>query len=417
MKEKILKIIGMILLLIVLALSLPFAVPRLMGYQLFEVTSQSMKPDIPKGSLIFVKSIDSDEVFEDDVITFYADGSKSKVVTHRVMEVNEEEEYFVTKGDANETEDADSVAYDQLIGKVAFTIPNGAAVAGFVYSMAGKVVLGIMIIIVLACWICSDIICKKSQNSKGRGFGSYILVTIGIILVVFSGYNLFKIFSDYKTSDDSYAKIQDEYVSEAKDDTQKEQNWYDEISVDFASLKSQNEDVIGWIYFENEDISYPIMYSGDDNYYLRKTFDRQAATAGSIFLEGQNNTDFNDAHSIIYGHNMKNLSMFGKLKYYNRDDTYYDGHQYFQILVDGKKYRYQIFSYETVDDTSDEYTVGFAHDDTFGEFVSKMTASSMKDTGITPTKDDKIVTLSTCSTSGDTYRFVVHGVRVDEHDD
>ena len=84
---------------------------------------------------------------------------------------------------------------------------------------------------------------------------------------------------------------------------------------------------------------------------------------------------------------MKNLSMFGKLKYYNRDENYYDSHQYFQILVDGKKYRYQIFSY----------------------------ASSMKDTGIVPTKDDKVVTLSTCSTSGETYRFVVHGVRVDEH--
>ena len=112
---------------------------------------------------------------------------------------------------------------------------------------------------------------------------------------------------------------------------------------------------------------------------------------------------------------MKNLSMFGKLKYYNRDENYYDSHQYFQILVDGKKYRYQIFSYETVSDDSDEYTVGFEPDETFGKFVQRMAASSMKDTGIFPTKDDKVVTLSTCSTSGETYRFVVHGVRVDEH--
>ena len=118
---------------------------------------------------------------------------------------------------------------------------------------------------------------------------------------------------------------------------------------------------------------------------------------------------------LIYGHNMKNLSMFGKLKYYNRDENYYDSHQYFQILVDGKKYRYQIFSYETVSDDSDEYTVGFEPDETFGKFVQRMAASSMKDTGIVPTKDDKVVTLSTCSTSGETYRFVVHGVRVDEH--
>ncbi len=260
---------------------------------------------------------------------------------------------------------------------------------------------------------------NKEKAPRKRGFISYLLLIVGIVLVIFSGYNLFKIFMDYKTSDDTYDKLQKEYVSESSEknteSTESETPWYDDIMVDFASLKEQNDDVIGWIYFENEDISYPIMYSGDDSYYLRKTFEREAATAGSIFLEGENNPDFNDCHTIIYGHNMKNLSMFGKLKYYNRDETYYDSHQYFQILVDGKKYRYQIFSYETVDDSSDEYTVGFAPDDTFGEFVSKMAAASMRDTGIVPTKDDKIVTLSTCSTSGDTYRFVVHGVRVDEH--
>ena len=162
-------------------------------------------------------------------------------------------------------------------------------------------------------------------------------------------------------------------------------------------------------------ISATCHVSGDNSYYLRKTFKREHATAGSIFLEGSNKTDFSDCHTIIYGHNMKNLSMFGKLKYYNRDENYYDSHQYFQILVDGKKYRYQIFSYETVSDDSDEYTVGFEPDETFGKFVQRMAASSMKDTGIVPTKDDKVVTLSTCSTSGETYRFVVHGVRVDEH--
>ena len=113
--------------------------------------------------------------------------------------------------------------------------------------------------------------------------------------------------------------------------------WYDDIDIDFAGLRSENPDVVGWIYFENEDISYPVMYSGDNSYYLRKTFKREHATAGSIFLEGSNKTDFSDCHTIIYGHNMKNLSMFGKLKYYNRDENYYDSHQYFQILVDGKK--------------------------------------------------------------------------------
>ncbi len=250
----------------------------------------------------------------------------------------------------------------------------------------------------------------------------FIVLIIGLALVAYSGYHLFKIYSDYNTSDKTYEKLQDEYAvddSKKDDDSTKgseaQSPWYDDIDIDFAGLRSENPDVVGWIYFENEDISYPVMYSGDNSYYLRKTFKREHATAGSIFLEGSNKTDFSDCHTIIYGHNMKNLSMFGKLKHYNRDENYYDSHQYFQILVDGKKYRYQIFSYETVSDDSDEYTVGFEPDETFGKFVQRMAASSMKDTGIVPTKDDKVVTLSTCSTSGETYRFVVHGVRVDEH--
>lgn len=249
----------------------------------------------------------------------------------------------------------------------------------------------------------------------------FIVLIIGLSLVAYSGYHLFKIFWDYRTSDKTYEKLQDAYAvddSKKSDDNDSEAAdtpWYDDIDIDFAGLRSENPDVVGWIYFENEDISYPVMYSGDNSYYLRKTFNREHATAGSIFLEGSNKTDFGDCHTIIYGHNMKNLSMFGKLKYYNRDENYYDSHQYFQILVDGKKYRYRIFSYETVSDDSDEYTVGFEPDETFGKFVQRMAASSMKDTGIVPTKDDKVVTLSTCSTSGETYRFVVHGVRVDEH--
>ena len=143
----------------------------------------------------------------------------------------------------------------------------------------------------------------------------WILLIVGLVLVVYSGINLYKIFSDYKSSDDLYDKLEHEYIAERKntENNAQEKQWYDDISVDFASLKQQNPDVVGWIYFENEDISYPVMYSGDDDYYLRKTFDRQHATAGSIFLEGNNNTDFNDCHTIIYGHNMKNLSMFGKL--------------------------------------------------------------------------------------------------------
>ena len=134
----------------------------------------------------------------------------------------------------------------------------------------------------------------------------FIVLIIGLSLVAYSGYHLFKIYSDYNTSDKTYEKLQDEYAvddSKKDDDSTKgseaQSPWYDDIDIDFAGLRSENPDVVGWIYFENEDISYPVMYSGDNSYYLRKTFKREHATAGSIFLEGSNKTDFSDCHTII----------------------------------------------------------------------------------------------------------------------
>ena len=114
----------------------------------------------------------------------------------------------------------------------------------------------------------------------------FIVLIIGLSLVAYSGYHLFKIYSDYNTSDKTYEKLQDEYAvddSKKNDDSSEAQSpWYDDIDIDFAGLRSENPDVVGWIYFENEDISYPVMYSGDNSYYLRKTFKREHATAGSI---------------------------------------------------------------------------------------------------------------------------------------
>ena len=90
------------------------------------------------------------------------------------------------------------------------------------------------------------------------------------------------------------------------------------------------------------------MYSGDDETYLRKSFDGTNSFAGSIFMEGINNPEFTDVNTIIYGHNMRNLSMFGLLKKYTRDDKYYDSNKYFQIITPNYAYRYLIFAYETL---------------------------------------------------------------------
>jgi sortase B len=202
-------------------------------------------------------------------------------------------------------------------------------------------------------------------------------------------------------------------AQQQEDTEQEEFHWYEMASVDLAGIQAENSDVIGWLFFENEDLSYPILFSGDDDLYLHTAVDGTSAKAGSIFMEGANTPDFEDSHTIIYGHNMRNLSMFGKLKYYKAKDDYYGDHMYFQIITDDVIYRYQIFAYEDVSVDSFVYEIPFAPNADFASFIEKIYKASYRDTGVVATENDKIVTLSTCSTED--HRFVVHAVRVDSH--
>lgn len=257
--------------------------------------------------------------------------------------------------------------------------------------------------------------------AKGKGgkkdIISMVIMVIGIIVIIISAYNLYKIMNDYHQSNKLYDNLENEFVTERvmdnEEETTEEVPWYELARVDLDSVKAINPDAVGWIYFENENISYPVLYSGDNETYLRTALDGSSATAGSIFMEGANQPDFQDCHTIIYGHNMKNLSMFGKLKYYKQPGYYEDNHAYFQIFTDNIVYRYEIFAYADVPADSFVFAVPYGPNDTFQEFINELYATSYDDTHVTATKDDKIITLSTCS-AGDN-RFVVHAVRVDAH--
>ncbi|MBE5835615.1 MAG: class B sortase [Butyrivibrio sp.] len=191
------------------------------------------------------------------------------------------------------------------------------------------------------------------------------------------------------------------------------ENWYDMYTVDFATLDTINPDIVGWVVWENEDISYPILYSGDNSTYLDTSFDGKELDSGSIFIDGRNTFSFDDDHNIVYGHNMKNLSMFGKLRYYKEDDSYYDDHKYIQVILPDRTERYEIFAYNTVKADSIVYNVSYDSVEDYAEFINYICLASYNPTGIYVTTDDKILTFSTC-TSSDDKRFVVHAVKMDE---
>ncbi len=193
--------------------------------------------------------------------------------------------------------------------------------------------------------------------------------------------------------------------------------WESQISVDLPTLCTQYPDVKGWLFFENEDISYPILQGESDEEYIRTSYLGQNSSAGSIFMEALNSPDFSDPHTIIYGHNMRNRTMFGSLRNYLNTPGYYDEHQYFQIITlnpDGQtvKRRYRVFAYGKTNSTSKIYTVCRQHDAGFADVSQYIQQNSAIRTGISLDITDQIVTLSTCK-SGDS-RLAVSGVMISE---
>ena len=428
------RILGTIIVIMVIFMCIPFVVPKVIGVNVYEVVTSSMAPELPVGSVVYVQTCKADEVKVGDIISFYVGTDEENIISHRVVEINVDEQgdfFFITKGDANSDIDSMQVDVKHFVGKVKFKINNISWLVRLFDTSTGIIILIGLIIISLCLNIASDLINKKvssesnnsSNNSSNKSKSikkinkrNNFIIIFSVILILVALYNIIDIMNDYRKSEDLYTKLNEEYIFErSKEDKESSSKWYEDISVDFDSLKKINSDIVGWINFENNDISYPVLYSGDDDKYLRKSFDGEDATAGSIFVEGANNSDFEDKNTIIYGHNMRNLSMFGKLKKYTREQDYYDNNKYIQIITPNMYYRYEIFAYESVNENSNVYQISFEDDAAIESYINKIRELSERQTDIDVSVDDKIITLSTCSTLSNHKRFVVHAVRVDEH--
>ncbi len=180
------------------------------------------------------------------------------------------------------------------------------------------------------------------------------------------------------------------------------------LEVDWDELAGINPDIVGWIYVDAlPEISYPVLRGEDNDYYLHHTFRKEYLFAGSIFEDYHNEPDFSDPNTIVYGHNMRNGSMFNHLKKLN-DQAKYDADPYFWILTPKGNYRYHIYCITTAGVNSDFYLLYKENDREFLEWEQKIQAASDVGNKVELTERDKTVVLSTC-TSDSSLRVVVAG--------
>ena len=176
---------------------------------------------------------------------------------------------------------------------------------------------------------------KQTRHHRGRKkktvtqiiMDLFLIIAVGVF--VFSGFKLYGILVEYNKGEREYTELQ-RIAIEQKVPTATEETSF---AVDFEALKTMNKDVVGWIRFdEPAQINYPVVRTTDNEKYLNTTFEGKKNAAGALFVDYCNAEDFTDKNTFIYGHNMKNGSMFGQLRKY-KNNAFCEEHPYFYIYT------------------------------------------------------------------------------------
>lgn len=178
----------------------------------------------------------------------------------------------------------------------------------------------------------------------------------------------------------------------------------------YADLYAQNNDFIGWIKIDDTVIDYPVMQSKDSpNFYLDHNFNKEYSRFGVPYM--QENCSLSSDNIVIYGHNMKNKSMFNGLTKY-KDKDFYNAHRYIQLDTLSEQRKYEVIcAFKTVAYANNGFKyyefVNADSQEDFSAYIEKCQALSFYDTGVRVEYGDKLITLSTCEYSQNNGRFVV----------
>ena len=244
-----------------------------------------------------------------------------------------------------------------------------------------------------------------------------IFRTVAVLCAIgcgFSAYKAVRIQRDYTQGVEEYEHLADILTSSADTSIYVSKNWSDSgeqapIDVNFELLQEMNANAVGWLYSEGTLINYPVVQSTDNEYYLKHLFNDQTNSAGAIFMDAMNNPDLSNVNTIIYGHNMKNGTMFTSLMNYSTQ-WYFEQHPVLYYLTEEHDYRIDVFtSYETKDG-SEAFTINFDSEMTYSNYLeSRRNLSQINASHIPVSTEDNIITLATCGYNFSNSRYVVQG--------
>lgn len=265
----------------------------------------------------------------------------------------------------------------------------------------------------------------KSVVKKKKKWKKWVLIFLILVFIVVLVYSLLKILFWFKDNMDMSSVIKEisenieveEVIDDGNTELVNEEEdalsdyWYyitfPLINVDIGNLKVKNKDTVGWINVNNTNINYPFVLANDNNYYLNHSFDNSVNKAGWVFLDYRNDNNLSDKNNIIYAHSRLDKTMFGSLNdtlkyswYSNKDN------HIIKISTEKENTLWQIFSVYKIPVESYYITTNFLNDSAFEDFLDVIKKRSVFDFNTNLTKDDRILTLSTCYS--DKERTVIH---------
>ena len=248
---------------------------------------------------------------------------------------------------------------------------------------------------------------KKNKKYK-KAILNLILYIILLSILIYSGIKIFKWYKDKTNNNKIVEQIKSTVIVEENNEDGNENGY----TVDFNKLKEQNNETIAWLKINNTNVEYPVVKATNNNFYLNHSFDKSKNSAGWIFADYKNKFDNTDKNIVIYGHNMRDGSMFGSMLNI-LDAKWYENEENTNITLynENEKCIYKVFSIYKIENEDYYIKTEFKNDNEFEEFVKNLKKRSIKDFNVDISKDDNILTLSTCA-NNNKYRIVLHSVRV-----
>ncbi|MBQ6733427.1 MAG: class B sortase, partial [Lachnospiraceae bacterium] len=252
----------------------------------------------------------------------------------------------------------------------------------------------------------------------------YVAIAICIIVVLYEGYEIISSRIEYQKAIDEYATLEGEYVKTGGGSATGQKGYsisgdgvlveedtetYPDLIIDFEKLAELNSDFIGWLYFPALGISYPMVKENYIDEYLRTTIYKTPLTAGSIFMDLWSDAKFGGMVDFVFGHKMRNKTMFGKLPDLVEDSSPVDGDPYVYVYMRDRVYRYRVFAFcETMKNATVYQNVGADPEkyDIVTSYIEENNVYSAPMSYDLTSRPDLLI-LSTCSTFGGDARFIV----------